>query len=162
MLGFIRKLTEKKRPSGNSLERTVRFITKSGITCTGSSRNVGKECLLLVSEHRNPVGVNEEGELIVDYKGITSIFPGTVTRTDKYCLDKYCIAVSFGNQEARDFFDPWIVSDVKCLNCGSADNLEKCPQCKGIQTVCAACLLRDAMCRACRADEYLYSSINKA
>ncbi|MEO5339809.1 MAG: hypothetical protein H7837_04725 [Magnetococcus sp. MYC-9] len=160
MLSFLFGKGDKRTEQRKIIQRNIQFVTGSGVTCTGATKNISKDALLLVSESRSPVGVNEEGELIVDYKGVTSVFPGQVVRVDKYCLDKYCIAVKFGSQEARDFFEPMIVTGVKCYNCGNADNLEKCPQCRGIQTICAACSLKDTVCRACRADEYLFSVKN--
>ncbi|MBF0162170.1 MAG: hypothetical protein HQL88_07770 [Magnetococcales bacterium] len=160
MLGFMRKMVERRAEPRAAIERKIVFVTHSGVTCEGVARNISKEALLLVSDQRAPVSVNETGELIIDYKGIHSVFPGLVTRSDKYSVDKYCVAVRFGSQETIDFFDPWIVSSGRCYNCGSFDNLEKCPQCRGIQTICAVCAMRDTICRACRADGYLQDSKN--
>ncbi|WP_130472119.1 hypothetical protein [Candidatus Magnetaquicoccus inordinatus] len=155
MFEFIKKFSEKREKPRVSLERTIRFVSKSGISCSGTAKNISEKSLLLISEHRNPVSENEEGEIIVDYKGVTSIFPGRVMRAGKYSIDKYCIAIAFCNQETIHFFAPMIVNSSTCLNCGSSVDLEKCPSCKGLQTICALCLARDGMCRECRSEGYL-------
>lgn len=160
MLSFIRKMTEKRSQPRYTVVRAIRFQSKSGITCVGVSKNIGKDSLLLISEERHPVSANEEGEIVIEYKGVTSVFPGKIIRTERYCMDKYCVVVGFVDQETRDFFDPMVVSDTRCGTCGSEENLEKCPKCKGMQTVCAVCLMRDSVCRECRADDYLSTSRN--
>ncbi len=104
------------------------------------------------------MSANEEGEISIEYKGNLSVFPGKIIRTERYCMDKYCVVVGFVDQVTRDFFEPMIVNDTRCSTCGGDENLEKCPKCKGIQTICVTCLARDSVCRECRADNYLGTS----
>ncbi|MBF0185634.1 MAG: PilZ domain-containing protein [Magnetococcales bacterium] len=154
MFDFLTKFGERRKEPRAPVQRQVRFVSDSGIVCTGSCKNISAEALLLVSEQRNHVDVNEVGQLIVDYKGVTSTFPGRVTRSGKYSVSSYCVAIQYVSPEAVAFFTPMVVNGTSCHNCGSTDNLERCPKCNGIQTVCATCLQRDHMCRTCRSENY--------
>jgi hypothetical protein len=161
MFDFIKKFGERRAAPRTTIQRQVRFVSREGVSCTGSSKNIGAESLLLVSEQRNAVNEQEEGELIVDYRGQTHTFPARIIRNGKYSMDRYCLAVQFLTPEAVAFFAPMIVTGSSCLNCGGMDNLERCPNCNGIETVCATCLERDRMCRSCRSDNYLQQQRNR-
>lgn len=147
MLNFL-----KKREVRYNREEPIHFIGESGTTCVGLSKNISKEALLLVSESRCPIQENEEGEIVLNYKGEIHVFPCSVVRVNKYSLEKYYVALKFDCQEAIDLFSSIIVRGTKCESCGSAENLEQCPECKGINTICTACHTQYAACKSCRTD----------
>lgn len=158
MLGWLNK----RKGSRHNIEKHISFVSMTGTSCVGASKNISREALLLVSENKCQVNKNEDGEIIVNHGGNVSVFPGRVVRADKYCVDKYYIALEFCSQEAVEFFCSLIVNSTKCYNCGSSEDLRQCPKCKGMNTICNSCLVREYACKDCRADEFLYESRRKA
>ena len=155
---ILSKLKFTRKEQRYEIDKKVSFVSESGAACVGVSKNISKEAMLLVSENKCRVNENEYGEIIINHKGNTSAFPCSVIRIDRLCSEKYHIALKVHSQEARDLFCSLIVSSTKCYNCGSIDNLEQCPKCNGINTICTKCLIRDTACKSCRADEFLYES----
>ena len=158
---MLNALFKRKLPR-RSVESTASFVAASGATYVGVSKNISLESLLLVADSQCHVNHDEHGEIVVKHKAQTYVLPCNVVRSGKYCLDKYYIALKFDSQEARDLFSAMIVHGKQCHSCGTAENLERCPKCNGINTICRVCLMQNAMCEDCRADELLYESKQKS
>ena len=154
MINTIKRYIRKEPRYNKTIES--HFQSESGVVCAGLSKNINKTAILVVMDRPCQASPTESGDLIINYHERRSVFPCRVLRVDKYCLDKYYVALQYHGTDASDFFHSLIVNSSTCYSCGSKDQLTQCPECKGINTVCASCLKHERACKDCRSVKLLY------
>lgn len=157
MFQFLRRKDKTSEPEEEApvygRQLTLDFLQEGASVCTGLSRYINGKTLLLMSEESCNLSEVETGVLSAAWKKNTGAFPCRVVT-----CDEDGVVLEYLGKEAHAFFLPFIVKHRTCSDCSGTDDLEQCPTCKGINTVCVSCLTREGRCRDCRSDELVYAS----
>ena len=149
---FFRK-KEKKR-YGRYVAAT--FFMGDVCKCSGFSREIIKGSFFLETKEPCSVAVGSKGTVSIDMGEDVDNkeFPCKVIKRTSGGVE-----LEYYGRDAYAFFRGYIVKDTSCYDCGAEVDLQQCPECKGINTICVACLTRgEGMCRDCKSTRLMFAS----
>lgn len=157
MLGFIKKSLTNKQTEKRMYTRFIKRVAAvfhlddNNATLTGTTKDINLVSLYLTTEE--PANIQEGLSGTLSVKSMPHSVDCYVARSDE---DGIVLRIANEKTTLKHLLP---AKSSVCRNCGKkSSQLQFCPGCHGINTVCNSCLKKDGSCMECRSDELIYSS----